>query len=210
MNKNLVNEIKEIENSLITKKAELSNLRKDESVSIETLIEKNTEIKNLEKRIIEKKEGITRFFNKVRILRKIAKKHNFTLQDFIECRENFGSKLKKFGTKKAITEKKDDLEKLSLLKNKNANLKVIDTKFFELLENGYESYLDDNGSDKIKVKILEIDKIGLKDKNKKSMFKVNVKLEDGKELKSCFMYEKHFNLFKSGMEFDFDYYAYFR
>ena len=210
MNKNLINEIKEIENSLITAKNELNMLRKDENIGIETLIEKNTEIKNLEKSIIEKKEIITRFFNKVRILRKIAKKHNFTLQDFIDCRENFSSKLKKFGTKKAITEKKDNLEKLSLLKNKNANLKVIDKKFFDLLENGYESYLDDNGNDKIKVKLMEIEKIGLKDATKKTMYKINAKLSDGKELKSCYMYKKHFDIFKEGMEFDFDYYAYFR
>ena len=210
MNKNLINEIKEIENSLIKAKNELSNLRKNESVSIETLIEKNTEIKKLEKSIIDKKESVKRFFNKVKILRKIAKKHNFSLQDFIECRENFSSKLKKFGTKKSIIEKKDNLEKLSLLKNKDANLKVIDAKFFELLKSGYESYLDDNGNDKIKVKLMGVEKIGLKDKSKKTMYKVNVKLEDGKELKSCYMYEKHFNLFKTGMSFDFDYYAYFR
>jgi hypothetical protein len=210
MNKNLINEIKEIENSLIMAKNELSNLRKNESVTIETLIEKNTEIKNLEKSIIEKKESVTRFFNKVKILRKIAKKHNFSLQDFIECRENFSSKLKKFGTKKAITEKKSNIEKLALLKNKDAIKKGIDAKFFELLKSGYDSYLDDDGNDKIKVKVISIEKIGLKDATKKTMYKINAKLSDGKELKSCYMYKKNFDIFKSGMEFDFDYYAYFR
>jgi hypothetical protein len=204
MNKNLVNEIKEIENSLITKKAELSNLRKDESVSIEMLIEKNTEIKNLEKSIIEKKESITRFFNKVTEIRNLCKEKNMNLNDFLK----FKSFFKK--TKKAITEKKSNIEKLALLKNKDAIKKGIDAKFFELLKSGYDSYLDDDGNDKIKVKVISIEKIGLKDATKKTMYKINAKLSDGKELKNCYMYKKNFDIFKSGMEFDFDYYAYFR
>ena len=137
---------------------------------------KNASLEDLQELLQQKKVELKReatkndFFKKVFEIRNFLRDKNLSLNDF--------QKMKSFFKKSKKAVKKENSGKENVHKN-----------FKALLDNGYNSFIDDKGKEKIKVKILEIKKQGNKKAIGKDEEKVDLKIGN-LELKDSFIFPK--------------------
>jgi hypothetical protein len=135
---------------------------------------KNASLEDLQSLVQEKKQEIKKeaekndFFKKVFEIRSFFRDRNLSLNDFRKM-ESFFKKSKKA----AKSNNKENMHK----------------NFKALLDNGYNTFIDDKGREKIKIKILEIKKQGNKKAIGKDEEKIDLKIGN-LELKDSFIFPK--------------------